>query len=162
VWVGASLAAEELRRKKKIALDRHRTQPIPTGTPHPRLRRRSRSSQFARRSPSTAACRRDGERGPGAQAVVRGLRQHVGSLRHGVQAHHSLQRLREVHGTLPCPLPRMLGAHHQAHPGTDPFLRFIILYLRAHAGIETAFGGATPRQLPLRGRPRVPLCRWRY
>jgi hypothetical protein len=29
-------------------------------------------------------------------------------------------------------------------------------------GVETAFRGATPRQLPLRGRPRVPLCRWRY
>lgn len=59
----------------------------------------------------------DGERRPGAEGGVRGLRLAVGPLRHVVQAHHALQLLRQIHGALRRPLPRLLGPHHQPHQG---------------------------------------------
>jgi len=72
-----------------------------------------------------------------------------------MQAHHALQRLRQVHGALPRPLPSLLLAHHQAHPGTDPLLCLPF----PGAGMRVsrpAFGGAAatfPRVT------RVRLCR---
>jgi hypothetical protein len=70
--------------------------------------------------PPTAPPRRDGERRPGAEAGVRGLRLPIGPLRHRVQAHHALQLMRQENGALPRSVPRLLRSHHQPNPGMDP------------------------------------------
>jgi len=72
-----------------------------------------------------------------------------------MQAHHALQRLRQVHGALPRPLPSLLLAHHQAHPGTDPLLCLPF----PGAGMRVsrpAFGGAAATFARV---TRVRLCR---
>jgi hypothetical protein len=70
--------------------------------------------------PPTTPPRRDGERRPGAEAGVRGLRLAIGPLRHRVQAHHALQHLRQENGAFPRSMPRLLRSNHQPNPGMDP------------------------------------------